>query len=91
MKKPSRIVKADVKEIKELKLAMGALKGSSHNPVDWAAIVKFIAPIVARIAARYAAKYVAGRLNRRLKLSISREAAEATADRISEVFSKSIK
>jgi len=91
MKKASRTSKADSKEVKELKLAVKALEGSSHNPINWIAIIKFIAPLVARIAGRYAAKYVAGRLNKRLKIGISRDAAEATADRLTEILAKTLK
>lgn len=81
--KATRAGKADVKELAELKRAIAALKGSQHNPVNFAAITAFLAPIIARIAARYAARYVAGKLNKRLNLKLSREAADVTADRIS--------
>jgi len=89
--KIKRIATADVKEVNSLKLAINALNGTSHNPVEWTPVIKFVAPLIARIAARYAAKYVAGKLNRRLKLGISRDAAEATADKVTDILSKSIK
>ena len=91
MKKPGRVATADTKEVKELKLAVNAFDSTSHNPIEWTPVIKFVAPIIARIAARYAAKYVAGRLNRRLKLGISRDAAEATANRITDILSKDMK
>lgn len=81
-KKATRATKTDARELRDLKLALAALKGSQHNPVNFTAIAAFLAPIFGRIAARYAARYVANKLNRRLNLKLSREAAEATAERM---------
>ncbi|MBA7589700.1 hypothetical protein ES708_31789 [subsurface metagenome] len=76
----------ETKELIELKRAIKGLQALQHNPVQWAALVKFIAPFVARIAARYAARYVATKLGKRLNIKVSGEVAEATADRITDLL-----
>jgi len=86
-KAKAKATKADTKEVAELRRAVKAMH-AIHNPIAWAAIVKFLAPFVARIAARYAAKYVANRLGRKLKVSLSKDAADATADKIIEMLEK---
>lgn len=78
------------KDIQELNRAIAALKGTQHNPVDWATIVKFIAPIVGRLAARYAAGYLATKWNKRATPKIRKEVAEETADRLATVLYKQI-
>lgn len=78
------------KDIQELNRAIAALKGTQHNPVDWAAIVKFTAPIVGRLAARYAAGYLATKWNKRATPKIRKEVAEETADRLATVLYKQI-
>lgn len=70
------------KDIQELNRYLAALKATQHNPVEWAAIVKFVAPIIGRLAARYAAGYLATRWNKRATPKIRKEVAEQTADRL---------
>jgi len=89
--KGAKLTKADQRDIQELMRANSALKGTSHNPIEWAPIIKFLAPIIARIAARYAAKYIANRFGKRLKLSYSQDVADSTADKISEMVLTRIK
>lgn len=80
--------KQDTKDVAEMRLAIFALEGVEHNPVDWAAIVRFTAPIVARLAARYATRYVANKLGKRVTLKTSNEVAEKTAERIAVIVAK---
>jgi len=79
-------VKTRDKDIQELNRAIAALKSSQHNPVNWAAIISFVAPIVARLAARYAAGYLATKWNKRASPKIRKEVAEDVADRLTTVF-----
>lgn len=79
-------VKTRDKDVQELNRAIAALKGSQHNPVNWAAIISFAAPIVARLAARYAAGYLATKWNKRASPKIRKEVAEDVADRLTTVF-----
>jgi len=74
------------KDIQELNRFVAALKGTQHNPIDWAAIVKFVAPIVGRLAARYAAGYLATKWNKRATPKIRKEVAEETADRLAKIM-----
>lgn len=78
------------KDIIELNRAIAALKGAEHNPVDWAAIVKFVAPIIGRLAARYAAGWLATKWNKRATPKIRKEVAEDTADRMASVLYKQL-
>jgi len=66
------------KDIQELNRALAALKATQHNPVEWGAIIKFVAPILGRLAARYAAGYLATRWNKRATPKIRKEVAEET-------------
>lgn len=90
-RKLPKLNKADKRDIDELIRANKALKGAVPNPIDWAPIIAFIAPIVARIAARYAAKFIANRYGKRLKLTYSQEAADRSADLVSEMVLKRLK
>jgi len=76
------------KDLRELQIQMAALKGVEHNPVDWIAIVRLVAPVIARLAARYAASYLAGKWNKRASPKIREEVAKDTADRISSALFK---
>jgi len=76
------------KELDELKRFANALNATQHNPVDWAAIIAFAAPIVARITARYAARYIASKFNRKLTSKISTETANQAADWIVTTLQK---
>ena len=87
MKQPKR----KDKDVKELTTQIKALKGASHNPVDYAAIVKLVAPVIARLATRYAVTYLAGKWNKRSTAKIRTETSEVVADRISSALAKQIK
>jgi len=76
------------RDVGELRIAMKAVGATEHNPIQWAAILRLVAPIVARLAARQAATYVAGRLGKRLGKKIPQEAAEFTATKIADIVSK---
>ncbi|MBA7691696.1 hypothetical protein ES703_100247 [subsurface metagenome] len=80
--------KQDTKDVAEVRLAIFAMEGVEHNPVDWGSIVRFTAPIIARLAARYATRYVASVLKKRVTLKQSNEVAEKTAERIAVVLAK---
>lgn len=82
--------KAQDKNIKELKVQIKALNGASHNPVEWGAIVKLVAPVIARLATRYAVTYLAGKWNKRSTAKIRTEASEVVAERISSALAKQI-
>jgi len=70
----------DSKDIAELQRAVKALNAGSHNPVDWAPIIRFVAPIVAR--------YIAGRLKKKLAKKMPQETADYVADKILEHLAK---
>jgi len=76
------------REAEELNRLIAALKATSHNPVEWAAIIKFIAPIVARIAARYALKLIARKLDRRISSKVREETVISVADHLAEIAIK---
>jgi len=78
------------KDIQELQRFIQALKATEHNPVDWAAIVRFVAPIIGRLAARYAAGYLATKWNKRATPKIRKEVAEETADRLAKALYKQL-
>lgn len=76
------------KDLRELQVQMQALKGTQHNPVDWIAVVRLVAPVLARLAARYAASYLASKWNKRASPKIRKEVAEDAADKISSALLK---
>jgi len=76
------------KDLRELQIQMAALKGVEHNPVDWLAITRLVAPVLARLAARYAASYLASKWNKRASPKIREEVAKDAADRISSALFK---
>jgi len=76
------------RDAKELDRAIKALQGLQHNPIDWAALVRFIAPIVARIAARYVLSVIARKLNRRISTKIREETVTAAADKLADIAIK---
>lgn len=78
------------KDVQQLNLVIAALKGSQHNPVDWAAIIRLVAPIIGRMAARYAASFLAGKWNKRASPKIRKEVADSVADRLTSVVFKSL-
>jgi len=86
IRKPSRD-----KDIKELNRVVQALNGLQHNPVEWSALIKLVAPIIARLASRYAVTWLASKWNKRATPKIRKELADETADRISDILSKQVK
>ena len=76
------------RESNELQSAVYALNASEHNPIEWAPIVRFVAPIVARIAARYVMKTLTRRLNKRISSKVREETVIAAADHLAEITIK---
>jgi hypothetical protein len=90
-KSGSAKTKPETKELQQLQLAVKALNATQHNPVNWAAIVKFVAPLIVRLAARVTARYVASKLGKRMKSNIPQEAADHAADTVSRYVSRYLK
>ena len=72
----------------ELDRAVKALEGAVPNPIAWAPIIKFVAPIIARIAARYVMKLVARKLDKRISSKIREETVIAAADYLADLAIK---
>lgn len=72
----------------ELDRAVQALYGAVPNPIAWAPIIKFVAPIIARIAARYVMKLVARKLDKRISSKIREETVMSAADYLAEIAIK---
>lgn len=79
------------KDVQQVNIIIAALKGAEHNPIDWAAIIRLVAPIIGRIAARYAASYLAGKWNKRVSPKIRKEVSDSVADRLVSVVFKAPK
>ena len=79
------------KELKELQRFADALKATQHNPVNWAAIISFVGPIVARIATRYAVRYVARKWGRKASVKVVTETVESVADDVVDIIQKNLK
>ena len=78
------------KDVQELNRVIAALKGAEHNPIEWAAIIRLIAPILGRLAARYAAGWLATKWNKRATPKIRKEVAEMTADRMATALTEQL-
>lgn len=78
------------RDVRELERAIQALKATNpSNPgVEWAAVIRFVAPIIARIAARYVMKVIARKLNRRISSKVREETVIAAADKLAEIAIK---
>lgn len=76
------------REREELQRAVNALYGAVPNPIAWAPIIKFVAPIIARIAARYVMKQVARKLDKRISSKIREETVDSAADYLAEIAVK---
>jgi len=87
VKKPTKLTR----EMKELQRFADALKATQHNPVNWAAIIGFVGPIVARIATRYAVRYVARKWGKKASVKIVTEAVESVADDVGAIIQKNLK
>lgn len=72
----------------ELQRAIKALESTSHNPIEWAPIIKFVAPIIARIAARYVMKLIARKLDKRISSKVREETVIQAADYLAEIAIK---
>lgn len=78
------------REEEELQRAVNALNATQHNPIAWAPIIAFIAPIVARIAARYAMRAIARKLEKKIPGKIRDETVTGAADFIASIALKRI-
>ncbi|MBA7589441.1 hypothetical protein ES708_31526 [subsurface metagenome] len=72
----------------ELDRFVKALEATSHNPIVWATIIKFVAPIIARIAARFVLKVIARKLDKRISSKIREDVVIQTADHLAEITIK---
>ena len=81
---------ADSKDASQLAIAVEALGADQHNPIDWAPVVKLVAPIIARIAVRYALRYVASKTGRRFGKKLPDQTVELAAERVGDIVAKSI-
>lgn len=88
-RKPGK-VSADKRDAQELKRAVKALESTSHNPVQWAPIIAFVAPIVARITARYVLRAVARKLERKISTKIRDETVVGAADFVADIALKRV-
>lgn len=84
MKKPT----PEKREAQELDRLVKTLEATSHNPIAWGPVIKFVAPIIARIAARYVMKIVARKLDKRISSKIREETVVAAADHLAEIAIK---
>ena len=72
----------------ELERAVNALHGAVPNPIAWAPIIKFVAPIIARIAARYVMKIIARKLDKRISSKVREETVIQAADYLADLAIK---
>jgi len=72
----------------ELERAVAALHGAVPNPIAWAPIIKFVAPIIARIAARFVMKVIAQKLDKRISSKIREETVVKAADYLADLAIK---
>jgi len=77
-----------VPESVELQKAVNALKGASHNPVDWTSILIFVAPIIIRWATRVALNYYSRKSGKRISSKARSEVADYTASLSSSLTAK---
>lgn len=78
------------RDMKSLESAVKTLNATQHNPIEWAPIIKFVAPIIARIAVRYVLTAIAKKLNRKISAETRDKLANETADRLSELAIKRV-
>jgi len=76
------------REQQELAAAIAALNATQHNPIAWAPIIAFVAPIVARIAARYALRAIARKLEKKISVKIRDETVTGAADFVADIAVK---
>jgi len=72
----------------DLQRAVRALEGAVPNPIGWAPIIKFVAPIIARIAARHVMTLISRKLNKRISSKIREETVTSVADYLAELAIK---
>jgi len=76
------------RDTEDLNRAVSALKATGHNPIEWSAIIKFVAPIIARITARYVMKLLSRKLNKRISSKIREDTVLLAADHLAEIAVK---
>lgn len=79
---------AEKRDKDELQRIVDALYGAVPNPIEWAPIIKFVAPIIARIAARYVMKLISRKLDKRISSKIREETVIQAADYLAEIAIK---
>ncbi|MBA7554424.1 hypothetical protein ES705_47044 [subsurface metagenome] len=72
----------------ELDRFVKALEATGHNPIVWATIIKFVAPIIARIASRFVIKLLARKLDKRISSKIREDVVIRTADHLADIAIK---
>jgi len=77
-----------VPETIELQTTINALKGASHNPVDWVAIVTFVAPIIIRWATRVALNYYSRKSGKRISSARRTEVSQYVSSLSSTLTAK---
>jgi len=73
---------------KEIQRAVDALNASEHNPIEWAPVIKFVAPIIARIAAEYAVRVMSKRIGRPVSPATRKVVIEGAANKLAEIAIK---
>lgn len=74
----------DKRDKEALAKAIKALNASQHNPINWVAIIQFVAPILARITARWVIGRVTKRTGKRLSPKTRTELADLAADHLAD-------
>jgi len=87
-KKTLKLTKEDKVQAAELKAALEALNAGQHNPINFLAVVRFLAPIIARIAARYAIRLINKKIQRKLGKKLIDETVANSAERIAAIAAK---
>ena len=72
----------------ELDRAVKALESTGSNPIIWANIIRFIAPIIARIATRYALRLIARKVGKRISAKAREETILSTSDYVATIAVK---
>jgi len=72
----------------ELQNAVNALNASEHNPIEWAPIIRFIAPIVGRIAVQQAVTLISRITKKRISPKVRTRVVDEVATKMAEVVIK---
>ena len=81
-------VTPEKRDKQELDRAVKALEGTGSNPIIWANIIRFVAPIIARIATRYAMRLIARRVGKRVSAKVREETVLSTSDYVASIAIK---